>query len=500
MSLIKNRKPAVDFVVTHQAPHLDEIVAIVLFGWNGASKYFLRNPKLETMKGDADLRNRVDARSNAVQFGMGQGARSYNEYDPDGVRAENTCCTKLVAEDLGVADKPELQKLLAEVLRADTEGGQPHFSVANILKTVHKHAEDAAHPMHAVRTLGFAKEWIYAMVSRERGDSPKGAPPKLAIEPLEKHIKPSANAKQRPVLRHIAIPVFAPLSELMKLWMVLEYGQRAFYGRQRPEIHAVTCEKDLGWLGGKDDVLFIGIAGGQFGPEVTVDEVAKALKVGKMRHLKQLLGIFRRFEQEPEKMEYLEFPNVIDALNTHGEMKPGDIWAEVKNVFDAYHLAGQAFNQGMDEELERFRFENIGGIKVAFGNSDSPDAWARTRTTMGAKVHVQMNSRGNVIFMLADDVQDALLRPLAREVVKAELALHQGINNGGVEPVLEQLENTMENGGNLPGTPHWFYFKSGGHLLNGSTTHEEVPTKLTVTQIYQLVCRAVSEAFPAPSV
>ncbi|MDP2631372.1 MAG: hypothetical protein Q8P30_01220 [Candidatus Uhrbacteria bacterium] len=494
------RKSQVDFAGTHRKAHIDDLEGLVQFLRHGLSRYFFRlhgHPdrriRVVFFEGDAELASMVDERSNALLFGTGKDS-PYNDHNPDGSRKPDTCCAKLVVEDLDVADLPENRRMLAEVLRADTEGGQPHLSMANIVKTLHNHAYDADQSSHDFRMFNMWKKFSDAYARRERGDEPKRTPVEIQVELGENAVRPG----RKSILRHVVIPAYAPVRELMKLWLVMLFGKRAFSDRVRPQIHFVHTDEDLkfgkGSLEERDDTLFIGFTGGQFGPDVTVEAVAEALKVSKMAQLHMLLKEFARFEETPEGIEFLELPNAVAVLNSHGTLEAHEVWKEVANILDAYEASGVAFNSAItDGELV---MSEVCGVKFGHGQSDRTDLWKKAHTQRGAKAFVQRNSGGNVIIFLQREVQH-LVPGIARGLVVEEARLC-GLENGGTAPLLAELEAVLEVGGKLPGAPHWHLWAEGGFFLNGSSTHAETPTKLSLETVRELVESAIVEATVAP--
>ncbi len=140
--------PAVAFteILTHERPHLDEIVGVWLLrkfgeprfpGIGSARVSFTTARKLaDAGLGPADYEAR-----GIVLLGIG-GGRFDEHPTQEAGRKTGECAATLVARELGRTDDPALAKILKFVRAADVEGNASPFDVSYVVKLLHAQFPD----------------------------------------------------------------------------------------------------------------------------------------------------------------------------------------------------------------------------------------------------------------------------------------------------------------------------------------------------------------------
>jgi len=136
-------------LLTHERPHLDEIVAIWLLRKFGEQKF----PGAATAKvsftsvrklNEAGLKpDDYDARG-ILLLGIGGGRFDEHPTLEEGRKAGD-CATTLVAKELGISDDPALAKILRFVRAADVEGNASPFDISYVVKLLHARYPDDPH-------------------------------------------------------------------------------------------------------------------------------------------------------------------------------------------------------------------------------------------------------------------------------------------------------------------------------------------------------------------
>ena len=136
-------------ILTHERPHLDEIVAIWLLrkfgeqrfpGISTASVTFTSIRKLA----EAGLKPEDYEARGVLLLGIGGGRFDEHPTLVEGRKAGD-CATTLVAKELGVSDDPSLTKILRFVRAADVEGNASPFDVSYVVKLLHARYPDDPH-------------------------------------------------------------------------------------------------------------------------------------------------------------------------------------------------------------------------------------------------------------------------------------------------------------------------------------------------------------------
>jgi hypothetical protein len=124
-------------LLTHERPHLDEIVAIWLLRKFGEQRFpgsgtaavsFTSVRKLA----EAGLKPEDYEARGMLLLGVGGG-----RFDEHPTLEAGDCATTLVAKELGISDDPALAKILRFVRAADVEGNASPFDVSYVVKLLH---------------------------------------------------------------------------------------------------------------------------------------------------------------------------------------------------------------------------------------------------------------------------------------------------------------------------------------------------------------------------
>ena len=133
-------------ILTHERPHLDEIVAVWLLrkfgeqrfpGIGAAEVTFTSIRKLA----EAGLTPKDYEARGTLLLGVGGGRFDEHPTLEEG-RKSNDCATTLVAKELGVSDDPSLAKILRFVRAADVEGNASPFDISYVVKLLHSRYPD----------------------------------------------------------------------------------------------------------------------------------------------------------------------------------------------------------------------------------------------------------------------------------------------------------------------------------------------------------------------
>ena len=134
-------------ILTHERPHLDEIVAIWLLRKFGEQRFpgiaaatvtFTSLRKLA----EAGLKPEDYEAKGTLLLGVGGGRFDEHPTMEEGRKAGD-CATTLVAKELGINDDPSLAKILRFVRAADVDGSASPFDISYVVKLLHaRHPDD----------------------------------------------------------------------------------------------------------------------------------------------------------------------------------------------------------------------------------------------------------------------------------------------------------------------------------------------------------------------
>lgn len=142
-------------ILTHERPHLDEIVAIWLLRRFGEQRF----PGIGTAAVEfTSIRRLAEAGRKPEDYEaegtllLGIGGGRFDEHPTlDADRKAGDCATTLVARDLGISDDPSLAKILRFVRAADVDGNASPFDISYVVKLLH-----ARHPEEPSRVIEWA--------------------------------------------------------------------------------------------------------------------------------------------------------------------------------------------------------------------------------------------------------------------------------------------------------------------------------------------------------
>lgn len=131
-------------IITHERPHLDEIVGIWLLRKFGEEKF----PGISAAEvtfwsigggiPDPDLRSAEDCERDGVLL-IGVGGGRFDEHPIiNGERKQDECVATLVAKAIGIDDDPSFEKILKFVANNDLRGVEQPFDLARLVKLLHQ--------------------------------------------------------------------------------------------------------------------------------------------------------------------------------------------------------------------------------------------------------------------------------------------------------------------------------------------------------------------------
>jgi len=162
-----NGKRPVDTIVTHIRPHFDEVLAVYLLKVYGKSTFLgVEDAGIETWGEGKMLKEYADKTSDDLLkeqriLCVGTCGGMFDEHG----NGEETCA-HLVARYLGVADKPELQKILQFCKRVDHDGKSMPFDLHSTAKEMYDFFGDGDEGMQTV--FNWIMQAIESHVSGQR--------------------------------------------------------------------------------------------------------------------------------------------------------------------------------------------------------------------------------------------------------------------------------------------------------------------------------------------
>ncbi|MFA6552806.1 MAG: hypothetical protein WCT27_00020 [Patescibacteria group bacterium] len=127
-------------IVTHFAPHLDELLAAIIVRMYGKDALpGIETAPIEVRKGNTSVR--MDPTEYLRQYGHLMIGCGEWQLDEHGDGNEAVCAADLVARELGVKNNPKLKRLLDFVRREDLEGHTTALDLAQCVKVMNFHAK-----------------------------------------------------------------------------------------------------------------------------------------------------------------------------------------------------------------------------------------------------------------------------------------------------------------------------------------------------------------------
>ncbi len=125
----------VEKILTHEKPHLDEIVAIWLLKKFGENEF----PGVKTAEISYCSNGGEVTKLEEGILPIGVGGSIFDEHPRlNGEKKEDECAATLVAKYLSVDEEPAMEKLLKFVLNSDLKGANNPFDLAYLVKLLHQ--------------------------------------------------------------------------------------------------------------------------------------------------------------------------------------------------------------------------------------------------------------------------------------------------------------------------------------------------------------------------
>jgi len=129
-------------IITHDKPHLDELVAIWLMKRFGESIFpGVHSAAIEYDVSDQKRSAFSELTNGGLMIGCGGGDFDEHPYGANGVRKENECATTLVAKALGIKQDPRLQRLFRFVCENDLKGINHAFDLADLIPQLQRNCD-----------------------------------------------------------------------------------------------------------------------------------------------------------------------------------------------------------------------------------------------------------------------------------------------------------------------------------------------------------------------
>ncbi|MFH1711835.1 MAG: hypothetical protein ABH846_01195 [Patescibacteria group bacterium] len=538
-----SRQP-LDFVATHTGAHFEEQVGLALVEWEGYHKFVWRKgslPQRLFLVNNDQAHREFAGNPRALIIGMAGGL--LDEHKSTG-RVAGTCAAMLLADFLGVADASEYQVLLREAYRADTHknpdtGRTEHpgqLELSSLIVALHVWTDLTDEDVYQkVRPILFAY--------RDMGLGDRLEPGKLdnfrrrvlteyphmdqthALgEPRFFHIAEEHRAclttgsvgDDKPTATTVVLPMWAPYDTLVKAYIIRTHWGRLWSG-DRPKFVMVANQLQLNEYLDRDDVVFVGIEGGQFPQSRTVKSVARRFGVENWPEYRSVIASATAYAKDPTEQPAFELGRVVETMNVYGGgMKAFSLYRLVSDLIYVQRTKARETYQECPRELEEKlqsgnaqRFDNpdfFGEVVTVMVPSDNPGMANFLRSGAKADVAVLATDESKSVFARTDD-RDAELsarnievfRRVVREIVMAESEI-QGINGEVLKQRLAEVDEAIAERSDrpLPGAEWWYLFAQGYGLMNGShTIKRSRPTPLDNTQLRDAVLRGVITAHVA---
>jgi len=163
------KQTAIQHVVTHTAPHLDEVASLQLFQKGYGERLFPGSTEAASrVLFTEGMQQKDDTFYDSIKMmpiGCVPGTR-FNDKDKDGRRIPAVCTTTKVMEYLNLNEDKVLKRIADDVLRCDTEPGVKNTELAELIKMGHRRVKDDTimlkwatallDAVHSQLTFGFA--------------------------------------------------------------------------------------------------------------------------------------------------------------------------------------------------------------------------------------------------------------------------------------------------------------------------------------------------------
>ncbi len=376
-------------VVMHKSPHLDEIVAYYLLKVYGMLKASVRFVDADITGTEAD-----HDRNCVLPIGCGDNCR-FNEHRKGIERLKGECATTLAAKFLGINELPEVKRLIAEVLKCDTEAGCMPTQLAELVKVANR-----SMPGNYLGVLTWVTTALKAIIHNEQ-------------------------------YHFTALPGEKSLVDLLK---AMDAEGKYFSEDSRIREH-----------------LF----------RISHDSLRRSDKC-----ITELASILQAMHRLPYKAEDISTWLETPLLQITSDQL--QFW----QLVDLYKKQEIIPVRAMDNRGE---YE----LKLMVIESDDLQAPRAARFT-GADIVLCRTSKGNVMISVDTRIPDLNLSNVVRMIRWMDLP--KKITN---EP--SWLDLGVPGAHDLHCLAHWYYFKKGEQIFNGSQTHSAPPTKIPTEALVEAI-------------
>lgn len=197
----------------------------------------------------------------------------------------------------------------------------------------------------------------------------------------------------------------------------------------------------------------------------------------------------------------LDLGLALAAINAHTTRSDEHNLEAVGRVMDAYGKRALEFNVQCPREFKESGsvVELPGGLRLVTVTSDAyaMSAWARTQ--QGAHLVVQEHGTGHIRLYSTNHEKhpllEAVMERIARHLMVHEMRAMEK-SEEDIAAAWEQFPEACESSNDLPGDVPWYYLHADNSaLLNGSLSHERSATRLTRTDVTDIVRDANAEVF-----
>ena len=292
------------------------------------------------------------------------------------------------------------------------------------------------------------------------------------------------------------------IDEICGIWLLRKFGGNHFRGIASAPLEfrsggntkfEMTAEEYL-----EQGILLVGIGGGMFDEHPTVDAERKKEKCAATL-IAEYLGV----NDNPELDKILDFVRRNDLNGNESMFDIGSICLKMYSIMstekvilwatlalETIYREQDQFNRVAAEELKKARiysFRSRGSaIKIAAIESDNEVVAKFARSARGGNIAIviQKQNSGNVQIFLNRRFGWIPMQKIARFIRLAEARF------GG--KAITTDKEILEREGSVQGAEDWHFFKKGQMLLNGSSTHPDVPpTKIPFGEIAAIICRCI---------
>lgn len=291
------------------------------------------------------------------------------------------------------------------------------------------------------------------------------------------------------------------IDEICGIWMLRKFGSKHF-----PNIEKSTIEY---WSKGStllqktaeellaEGILLVGIGGGMFDEHPTIDSERKKDKCAATL-IAEHLGL----DDDPALEMILSFVERDDLSGSGSIFELGSLCRKMYNILptekvilwatmaleaiyrEQAQFAHQALIEYSKARISTVRNgENSAKIVTIESDDETVAKFARSARGGAAALVIQKQSTGNVQIF-----SNRKFRPNMEKIARF-IRLSEQKTKG---KILTLKPEDLERDGSVRGAEEWHFFKKGQMLLNGSSSHPDVPpTKIALTEITRIACACI---------